>query len=252
MSAGGRQVTELAIQGRPYGARELKQAAQRYAAWALGIAAALHLAAIGAYWLAEALRAEEPPTHTVRITKYSELPPPPSISGSEAAAAVSVNVATAIARPSVGLPVPVPDEEASPEQTIATQEEMAPVAPVGEGEGGGDVYVEPDLQVENIVEEAAPPPDFVPVEKEPMVVNRVEPVYPPAAQQAGLEGTVVAKLWVDKEGKVKQVVILKSPDPVFNQAVVDAALQWTFTPAIMNNGPVAVWISYPFRFRFRG
>ena len=28
-----------------------------------------------------------------------------------------------------------------------------------------------------------------------------------------------------------------------------AAMQWVFTPAMMNNGPVAVWAAVPFRFK---
>mgnify|MGYP001093111118 CR=1 FL=1 len=35
------------------------------------------------------------------------------------------------------------------------------------------------------------------------------------------------------------------------QAVRDAAKQWVFTPAMMNAGPVAVWVAMPFRFALR-
>jgi len=30
---------------------------------------------------------------------------------------------------------------------------------------------------------------------------------------------------------------------LFNQPAVEAAMKWKFTPAIMNNGPVSVWVS---------
>jgi len=59
---------------------------------------------------------------------------------------------------------------------------------------------------------------------------------------------VFAKLWIDKEGKVKDVIILKAPSDVFNAAVIAAAKQWVFTPAVMNSGPVAVW--FPVKFTF--
>ena len=62
--------------------------------------------------------------------------------------------------------------------------------------------------------------------------------------RAGLEGKVWVKIWVDKEGRPKQVVILKSDAEIFNEPAVEAAKQWVFTPAYMNNGPVAVWVSY--------
>ena len=96
------------------------------------------------------------------------------------------------------------------------------------------------------------PPDFVPYEKEPTVVKRVEPKYPDLALRAGLEGNVFVKVWVDKEGKVRKVVLLKSDAPIFEDAAISAAKQWVFTPAVMQKGPVSVWVSIPFRFRLTG
>jgi protein TonB len=122
----------------------------------------------------------------------------------------------------------------------------APAADTGDATGT-DTVVQQDLALGNIQDDT-PPPDFVPFEKEPQVVRRIEPAYPDAAKQAGLEGSVFAKLWIDKEGKVKEVLILKTPSDVFKQAVIDAAKQWIFTPAVMNSGAVAVW--FPVKFTF--
>jgi protein TonB len=141
----------------------------------------------------------------------------------------------------------VPDAEVSAEQTIASQTEMSQqVAPITEGSGDGDVSIEQDILISD---EDAPPADFVPVEKEPVVVKKVEPKYPELAMRAGLEGKVWVKIWVDKEGRAKQVVVLKSDAEIFNEPAIAAAKQFVFTPAYMNNGPVAVWVSIPFRFR---
>jgi protein TonB len=148
----------------------------------------------------------------------------------------------------VGAPVPVPDAEVSPEQTIATQQEMSQqLAPVmdASGDAGGGVQIEQDITIS----EDMPPADFVPVEKEPVVVKKVEPKYPELAMRAGLEGKVWVKIWVDKEGKPRQVIVLKSDAEIFNEPAVEAAKQFVFTPAYMNNGPVAVWVSVPFKFR---
>jgi protein TonB len=234
-----------------YGAPELKRAAQPFMAWGLGLAAGLHLLGVGAWWASTRLRHEEPPTRTVRVMKYSELGPPPSISTANAPAAVAVAMPTSFVKPTVGVPVPVADEEVAPEQTIPTQDEMAaPVADLGVGEGTGTA-VEQDLEVAQI-EDDAPPPDFVPFEKEPQIVRRIEPVFPESAKLAGVEGSVFAKLWIDKEGRVKDVVILKSPFDGFNQPVIDAAKQWVFTPAVMNSGAVAVWFPVKFTFNLSG
>jgi len=230
-----------------YGAVELKKVYQRN--WFVGfmIACGLHLGLVGSYYLAGVLQAEEPPMITVRLMKYSDLGPPPSIAASNTPPPISVAAPTA--KPTVGAPVPVPDAEVSPEQTIATQTEMSQqVAPLGEGAGaGGAVQIEQDIRIDD----DAPPADFVPVEKEPVVVKKVEPKYPELAMRAGLEGKVYVKIWVDKEGKPRQVVVMKSDAEIFNEPAVEAAKQFVFTPAYMNNGPVAVWVSVPFNFKLK-
>jgi hypothetical protein len=46
-------------------------------------------------------------------------------------------------------------------------------------------------------------------------------------------------------------VILKSDSELFDQAVIDAASQWLFTPAMMSRGPVPVWKSVSFHFMLK-
>jgi protein TonB len=231
-----------------YGAPELKYKFQKYTTLGLTLAAIVHFIVVGTYWASVYLAKEEEPVRTIRIMKYSELGPPPSISGSNAAVAPAVSVASQIAKPSIGIPVPVPDAEVNPEQSFATQAELSQnVGPVGEGSGSGDgTVIEQDIQISADDE---PPPDFVPFQNAPTIVRRVEPTYPDIAKRAGLEGKVWAKVWIDKEGKVRQVVILKSQSEIFNQAVIDALKQWVFTPALMSTGPVAVWMSIPIEFK---
>jgi len=101
------------------------------------------------------------------------------------------------------------------------------------------------------IEEEGPPPDFVPYDKEPQIVKRVNPVYPEIARKAGLEGTVWVKIWVGKDGKPQKVVIQKSASEIFDQAAIDAANQYLFTPAMIQNKPVDVWVSIPFHFRLK-
>ena len=138
------------------------------------------------------------------------------------------------------MPVPVPDAEISPEATIQTQQEMsADTGPMEGLDGLGDIKIEDE----------GPPPDFVPVEKNPVPIKQVQPAYPEIARRAGVEGTVWVKIWVDKEGKAKKADVIKSDAELFNEPAKNAAMQWLFTPAIMNNGPVAVWVSIPFKFK---
>ncbi len=230
-----------------YGAPLLKRLAHKYTGIGLAIAVAFHLAGVGAYWASQALNREDENAPVVRVLKYSELGPPPSITNQQALAQVAVS--TPMAKPNVGIPVPVPDAQVSPEQTIATQQQLSQIAgPVtGSGSGTDSISFNPgDIKVDE-----GPPPDFVPVEKEPQIVKQVIPKYPELAQRAGIEGRVIVKIWVDKDGKPHKAIVLKSDAEIFNQPAVDAAMQYRFTPAIMNKGPVAVWVVIPFTFKLK-
>jgi TonB family protein len=94
-----------------------------------------------------------------------------------------------------------------------------------------------------------PPPDFVPVDKQPVPIKNPAPVYPVIARRAGIEGTVWVKIWVDETGKVRKAQVIKTDKDILNQSAINAAIQWTFTPAILNGKPVAVWVSVPFKFK---
>lgn len=222
----------------PYGAVELKSYYQKYLKRGLLAATILHFVGVGIYWGGRYIGEEDEPTITVRVVKYSELGPPPSIADANIAPAVTVSGAAVKA--SIGIPVPVPDTEVDPAQTIATQAELSQV--VAPDDASGDIKVE----------EEGPPPDFVPYEKEPQIIKSVKPTYPELAKRAGVEGTVVLKLWVDKEGKVRKAVVLRSDAALFEQPAIDAAIQFVFTPAMQHSGPVSVWVSIPFRFYLRG
>jgi periplasmic protein TonB len=230
-----------------YGASELKAVAQKYMMLGLLSGILVCFSGVGTYHLAVWLNEDEEPVHMVRIMKYTDLGPPPSLTN---ATAPAVAVSGPAVRPSIGVPVPVPDAEVSPEQTIASQTELSQQsAPaIDANAGAGAAQIEQDL---NINDDTAPP-DFVPYEKEPTVVKRVDPKYPDLALRAGLEGTVYVKAWVDKEGKVRKVLILKSDAPIFEEAAIAAAKQFVFTPAVMQKGPVSVWVSWPFKFRLTG
>lgn len=227
-----------------YGMRELRRLYKRYVTLGLIISTSAHLLIISSYYIAEFFKEDEDAIPMVRIMKYSELGPPPSITNTETAPAVAVTVP--VAKPTVGVPVPVPDAEVSPEQTIATQQELSAVqTPIITDGNLPGISIEQDIQIEDDPDPSA----FIPVEKQPVPVKQVQPEYPEIARRAGVEGTVWVKILVDKDGKAKKAIIMKSDAEVFNEPALQAALQFVFTPAMMNNGPVAVWAAVPFRFR---
>lgn len=96
------------------------------------------------------------------------------------------------------------------------------------------------------------PPDYVPYDQAPEVLNQEQPKYPQLALKAGLEGTVWTKLWVDSTGRVVQAYVQKSDAQIFEQSALDAARQWRFKPAISKGKAIATWVSVPFRFKIAG
>jgi periplasmic protein TonB len=229
-----------------YGAFELKKVYHKNFTTGLTIAVVIHLFIIGAYIFIESIsKNDENNIPTVRILKYSELGPPPSLNDNTQE---EIKVSAPEIKPNVGIPKPVPDAEVKPEQTIATQTEMNQVsAPISEGNGNGNVQITKDLKVEQDQD-----PDinsFVAVEKEPEVVVMAKPEYPDIAKRAGVEGTVYVKILIEKDGKPKKAVIIKSTTDIFNDVTLAAAMKCVFTPAIQNKQPVPVWIVVPFKFK---
>ncbi len=94
------------------------------------------------------------------------------------------------------------------------------------------------------------PGNFVPYEKPPQLVKKVEPVYPDSARKLKVSGKVTVQFYVDKKGDVKKACALKAtPKGLgFEDAAVKAVLQWKFTPALQCDCPVGVWIAQVIRF----
>jgi protein TonB len=249
MKNGAEQVANVETAPTPaaYGRPELKSAFQRNFVRGMLISFVLHFALLGTYYVVQYLDESDDdiPTVSVRILKYSDLGPPPSIAAVPPPPAIGV---TAAVKPSIGVPVPVPDAEASAEQTLATQAELSatPSPALEQGTEGGNVQVQQDIVI--APEDEPGMDEFIPVEKQPQIVKRVIPKYPDMALRAGLEGTVWVKILVDKDGLPKEAVVVKSTAELFNDAAVQAAMGFVFTPAVMNNGPVKVWVSIPFKF----
>ena len=102
-----------------------------------------------------------------------------------------------------------------------------------------------------------PPPEgprvkFIPYDDPPQPLSSIRPVYPEIAQEAGIEGTVVVQVFVDKKGRVKDTLILKGiPNTGLDEAAVMAIKKTRFRPAKQRERAVGVWISIPVNFRLK-
>jgi len=232
-----------------YGAFELKKLYPRNYSIGLAIAVFIHLLGIGSYYAVQALNKDEEDAPMVgRVLKYSELGPPPSITNE---APPQIAVSGPVAPPTVGVPVPVPDEQAPPEATIASQQELSQQAApsLGADLGAGQATIQQDIKIES--DEEPSMDAFVAVEKLPEMVVAAKPEYPEIAKRAGITGKVFVKVLVDKEGRPKRAVVIKTDSELFNQPAIDAAMKSAFTPALQNNHPIAVWIVLPYRFQLQ-
>jgi protein TonB len=148
-------------------------------------------------------------------------------------------------------PVEVANPNAAP---IEAPKEIVPEVPstagVSEGVPGGVEGGVPGGVIGGVVgglPEAPPPPPPPPQApvrvggniKPPTKVRNVNPVYPPIAQSARVQGVVIIEATIGPDGRVKDAKVLRSI-PLLDAAALDAVKQWVYTPTLLNGVPVPV------------
>ncbi len=91
------------------------------------------------------------------------------------------------------------------------------------------------------------PPPPPPVVRHPPIshmmegnlIYRVQPNYPVLARQARIQGQVVLRAIISREGAIENLQVL-SGHPMLAPAAVDAVRQWRYRPYVLNGEPVAV------------
>jgi len=76
-------------------------------------------------------------------------------------------------------------------------------------------------------------------------------VYPAMALRQGLEGVVYLELFIDHEGTIRKIEVLKDPGFGFAEAAIDALKDVVCVPATANGKTVAVRFRYPVRFTLK-
>jgi protein TonB len=124
-------------------------------------------------------------------------------------------------------------------QTVGSPNPEAPWMP-GAGNDKG--------VIDSIVSDVARPvPHAVAAIRSPRVsvmmqgnlLHRVEPEYPVIAKQAGIQGTVVIRAFISREGTIERTQLLSGP-PLLAHAALDAVRQWKYRPYYLNGEPVEV------------
>ncbi|HEX7419173.1 MAG TPA: energy transducer TonB [Thermoanaerobaculia bacterium] len=86
--------------------------------------------------------------------------------------------------------------------------------------------------------------------KAPVIIKRVEPIYPKAAREAKITGIVILEVLIDKTGAVTDAVVMQDLSGL-GDAAIDAVRQWKFQPATKNGEPVDVIFHLTMSFKLR-
>jgi periplasmic protein TonB len=72
-----------------------------------------------------------------------------------------------------------------------------------------------------------------------LLVRKVTPTYPPLARQARIQGTVVLRAVISKDGSIEGLTLV-SGHPMLVQSALEAVKQWKYRPYLLNGEPVEV------------
>jgi TonB family protein len=96
--------------------------------------------------------------------------------------------------------------------------------------------------------------DLVPIETvdvPPVATKKINPKYPPAAYQRGIEETVVFRALISEFGNVLDVAFVDSSKvaPAFRKSCDEAIRKWRFSPAKKGGVNVKVWKTFSIAFK---
>ncbi len=74
--------------------------------------------------------------------------------------------------------------------------------------------------------------------KAPVVLRRVQPLYPRAALAARMNGFVIVECIIDRTGVIRDAKVVRSSSTLFDQSALDAVQQWQFQPGTLHGRAV--------------
>ena len=217
---------------------------------ALWLSIVAHAAVIGALCTAK-LATELPAPPALVEVEFVEIPGPKG--GGNPAPALPAprgQAASAPAPQTVPLPDPASRNMAQPVTTSAPATGIAAISSQGAvsggsggGSGGGQGTGSGTAMGSGTGQGG------IAVDRMPTPVRQPKPRYPMSARRMGHSGQVLLRLFVDQEGAVREVNVMRAePAGVFEDAAVEAARKWHFSPAMSRGVAVGMWMTLPVRF----
>ena len=84
----------------------------------------------------------------------------------------------------------------------------------------------------------------------PAKIVNADPVYPPEAREARLQGVVIMEVTLSPTGEVSDVEVLRSV-PQLDEAAVAAVRQWRYEPTLVDGEPVPILLTVTVNFMLR-
>jgi protein TonB len=238
--------------GERLGGLEIRRFVQKYMGIGLGISVAIHLMLLATYQItANLINRNAPPPMASFPIVMDLIPPPPLILPTDPYRITQPKPPSPIA----SIPKPVVDELPPDAPAISTQGDISKFLQqqfdsAMAGIGDNPIAITQPIPPEEVI----PPSDkFIPREFEPHLVSMIQPEYPAIAKSAAVGGEVWVQFYVDENGEVRDVRIVKSvPTGLgFEEETIKAVKLWKFTPAIQDQHPVGVWVGQKIVFKIQ-
>lgn len=79
-------------------------------------------------------------------------------------------------------------------------------------------------------------------------IKKSPPQYPEAARRAHISGSVVLCAIISKQGTIRSLDVVASPDKNLSQSAMDAVKTWVYPPYLLNGNPVEIDTSVTINF----
>jgi TonB family protein len=88
------------------------------------------------------------------------------------------------------------------------------------------------------------------VTEKAVILGKPDPGYPDGARIEGVKGVVRLRSILGADGKVRGILVLRSPDPRLTEAAMRAARNIKFKPALKDGQPISQFITLEYHFNF--
>lgn len=223
--------------------------------WTTAISFALEAVTISGLLLLPLLYTQGLPQLQLMSALVAPTPPPPP--APTAARSARTNTSNVSSDGHVIAPRVVPNEILNIEETTAPPpiDAAGLTIPGGTGNFAGRNGVLDSIGpgLNTVVPPPKPSPQRLRVSRmmEGNLIYRVQPQYPALARQARIQGIVLLRAVISREGRIENLQVI-SGHPLLVKSAEDAVSQWRYRPYCLNNEPVEVETQVTVNFTLSG